>query len=116
MQHSIWLQLRNKRIMEGSLFDIHRPEQSQQQSTPLPPLDAKRAASSQQYVRALNNQFARSISFFVFEQLCVFSYYLVNLVSASMINLDEDDAFSCLCNPPPPLRNYRLNFWDFFQF
>ncbi|PNT53899.1 hypothetical protein POPTR_001G111100v4 [Populus trichocarpa] len=50
--------LRNKRIMEGSLFDIHRPEQSQQQSTPLPPLDAKRAASSQQYVRALNNQFA----------------------------------------------------------
>ncbi|KAL9406385.1 hypothetical protein Peur_003357 [Populus x canadensis] len=58
VQHSIWLQLRNKRIMEGSLFDIHRPEQSQQQSTPLPPLDAKRAASSQQYVRALNNQFA----------------------------------------------------------
>ncbi|KAH8521866.1 hypothetical protein H0E87_002775 [Populus deltoides] len=50
--------LRNKRITEGSLFDIHRPEQSQQQSTPLPPLDAKRAASSQQYVRALNNQFA----------------------------------------------------------
>ncbi|KAL3609972.1 hypothetical protein D5086_000992 [Populus alba] len=50
--------LRNKRIMEGSLFDIHRPEQSQQQSTPLPPLDAKRAASSQQHVRALNNQFA----------------------------------------------------------
>ncbi|XP_011029172.1 PREDICTED: uncharacterized protein LOC105128993 isoform X2 [Populus euphratica] len=56
--HSLWLQLRNKRIMEGSLFDIHRPEQSQQQSTPLPPLDAKRAASSQQHVRALNNQFA----------------------------------------------------------
>ncbi|KAG6788384.1 hypothetical protein POTOM_004449 [Populus tomentosa] len=50
--------LRNKRIMEGSLFDIHRPEQSLQQSTPLPPLDAKRAASSQQHVRALNNQFA----------------------------------------------------------
>ncbi|KAJ6962511.1 hypothetical protein NC652_001235 [Populus alba x Populus x berolinensis] len=50
--------LRNKRIMEGSLFDIHRPEQSQQQSTPLPPLDAKWAASSQQHVRALNNQFA----------------------------------------------------------
>ncbi|CAK7335437.1 unnamed protein product [Dovyalis caffra] len=50
--------LRNTRIMAGSLFDGHRPEPPQQQSTPLPPLDVKRAESSQQHVRALNNQFA----------------------------------------------------------
>ncbi|KAF9689395.1 hypothetical protein SADUNF_Sadunf01G0087800 [Salix dunnii] len=50
--------LRNKRIMEGSSFNIHRPEPSQQQSTPLPLLDANRADSSRQHVRALNNQFA----------------------------------------------------------
>ncbi|KAJ1416080.1 Ran binding domain [Sesbania bispinosa] len=39
--------------MEGSLFDVHRAEPSQQ-----PPLDMKRAESSQQHVRALNTQFA----------------------------------------------------------
>ncbi|KAJ6714535.1 RAN BINDING PROTEIN [Salix viminalis] len=50
--------LRNKWIMEGSPFDIHRPEPSQQQSTPLPLLDANRADSSRQHVRALNHQFA----------------------------------------------------------
>ncbi|XP_011033807.1 PREDICTED: uncharacterized protein LOC105132174 [Populus euphratica] len=48
--------LRNKRIMAGLLFDVHRPEPSQQQLTP--PLDVKRAESSQHHVRALNNQFA----------------------------------------------------------
>ncbi|KAJ6326823.1 hypothetical protein OIU78_013833 [Salix suchowensis] len=50
--------LRNKRITAGFLFDVHRPEPSQQQLTPLPPLDVKRAESSQLHVRALNNQFA----------------------------------------------------------
>ncbi|KAJ7003984.1 hypothetical protein NC653_009003 [Populus alba x Populus x berolinensis] len=48
--------LRNKRTMAGLLFDVHRPEPSQQQLTP--PLDVKRAESSQHHVRALNNQFA----------------------------------------------------------
>ncbi|KAJ6415262.1 hypothetical protein OIU84_004118 [Salix udensis] len=50
--------LRNKRITAGFLCDVHRPEPSQQQLTPLPPLDVKRAESSQLHVRALNNQFA----------------------------------------------------------
>ncbi|KAJ6703650.1 RAN BINDING PROTEIN [Salix viminalis] len=50
--------LRNKRITAGFLSDVHRPEPSQQQLTPLPPLDVKRAESSQLHVRALNNQFA----------------------------------------------------------
>ncbi|KAK7307831.1 hypothetical protein VNO77_41239 [Canavalia gladiata] len=49
---------RNKRIMEGSLFDVHRAEPSQQPSVATPPLDMKRAESSQQHVRALNTQFA----------------------------------------------------------
>ncbi|KAH8513501.1 hypothetical protein H0E87_006682 [Populus deltoides] len=42
--------------MAGLLFDVHRPEPSQQQLTPS--LDVKRAESSQHHVRALNNQFA----------------------------------------------------------
>ncbi|CAK8539381.1 unnamed protein product [Lathyrus sativus] len=49
---------RNKRIMEGSLFDVHRAEPSQQLMVATPPLDMKRAESSQQHVRALNTQFA----------------------------------------------------------
>ncbi|KAG5089883.1 hypothetical protein AAZX31_01G201600 [Glycine max] len=49
---------RNKRIMEGSLFDVHRAEPSQQPIVAAPPLDMKRAESSQQHVRALNTQFA----------------------------------------------------------
>ncbi|XP_050907180.1 uncharacterized protein LOC127120701 isoform X2 [Lathyrus oleraceus] len=49
---------RNKRIMEGSLFDVHRAEPSQQLMMATPPLDMKRAGSSQQHVRALNTQFA----------------------------------------------------------
>ncbi|KAL2348085.1 hypothetical protein Fmac_002085 [Flemingia macrophylla] len=49
---------RNKRIMEGSFFDVHRAEPSQQSMVAAPPLDAKRAESSQQHVRALNTQFA----------------------------------------------------------
>lgn len=49
---------RNKRIMEGSLFDVHRAEPSQQPMVAAPPLDMKRAESSQQHVRALNTQFA----------------------------------------------------------
>ncbi|MED6131298.1 hypothetical protein PIB30_117252 [Stylosanthes scabra] len=48
---------RNKRIMEGSLFDIHRAEPSQQ-TMAVPPLDTKRAEASQKHVRALNTQFA----------------------------------------------------------
>lgn len=55
------MQFRNKRIMEGSLFDIHRAEPSQQPIVAAPPLDMKRAESSQQHVRALNTQFARFI-------------------------------------------------------
>ncbi|XP_029127663.1 uncharacterized protein LOC109799801 isoform X2 [Cajanus cajan] len=51
---------RNKRIMEGSFFDVHRAEPSQQPkvAAAAPPLDMKRAESSQQHVRALNTQFA----------------------------------------------------------
>ncbi|KAL5098903.1 hypothetical protein RYX36_003230, partial [Vicia faba] len=49
---------RDKRIMEGSLFDVHRAEPSQQLMVATPPLDMKRAESSQQHVRALNTQFA----------------------------------------------------------
>lgn len=49
---------RNKRIMEGSLFDVHRAEPSQQSMVVALPLDMKRAESSQQHVRALNTQFA----------------------------------------------------------
>ncbi|BAU00512.1 uncharacterized protein HKW66_Vig0161380 [Vigna angularis] len=52
------MQFRNKRIMEGSLFDVHRAEPSQQPTVTAPPLDMKRAESSQQHVRALNTQFA----------------------------------------------------------
>ncbi|CAJ2650604.1 unnamed protein product [Trifolium pratense] len=48
----------NKRIMEGSLFDVHRAEPSQQLMGETPQLDMKRAESSQQHVRALNTQFA----------------------------------------------------------
>lgn len=55
------MQFRNKRIMEGSLFDVHRAEPSQQPIVAAPPLDMKRAESSQQHVRALNTQFARFI-------------------------------------------------------
>lgn len=51
-------QFRNKRIMEGSLFDVHRAEPSQQLMMATPSLDMKRAESSQQHVRALNTQFA----------------------------------------------------------
>ncbi|KAL5181870.1 Nuclear pore complex protein Nup50 [Glycine soja] len=40
---------RNKRIMEGSLFDVHRAEPSQQPIVAAPPLDMKRAESSQQH-------------------------------------------------------------------
>ncbi|KAK8472260.1 hypothetical protein PHAVU_002G153800 [Phaseolus vulgaris] len=44
--------------MEGSLFDVHRAEPSQQPMVAAPPLNMKRAESSQQHVRALNTQFA----------------------------------------------------------
>ncbi|XP_027361642.1 uncharacterized protein LOC113869501 isoform X3 [Abrus precatorius] len=44
--------------MEGSLFDFHRAEPSQQPMVATPQLDMKRAESSQQHVRALNTQFA----------------------------------------------------------
>ncbi|CAN6723293.1 unnamed protein product [Malus baccata var. baccata] len=49
---------RNKRIMAGSSFDSNRAEPSQEQLADTAPLDAQRAASSRQHVRALNNQFA----------------------------------------------------------
>ncbi|KAA8522338.1 hypothetical protein F0562_013301 [Nyssa sinensis] len=48
----------SKRIMAGSLFDVHRAESSQQQLMVTPPLDMRRAESSRQHVRALNTQFA----------------------------------------------------------
>ncbi|PNY09283.1 RanBP1 domain-containing protein [Trifolium pratense] len=44
--------------MEGSLFDVHRAEPSQQLMGETPQLDMKQAESSQQHVRALNTQFA----------------------------------------------------------
>ncbi|CAL0311689.1 unnamed protein product [Lupinus luteus] len=49
---------RNKRIMEGSLFDFRRAEPSQEPMVATPLLDMKQAESSQQHVRALNTQFA----------------------------------------------------------
>jgi len=51
--------------MEGSLFDVHRAEPSQQPMVAAPPLNMKRAESSQQHVRALNTQFARFIFYFM---------------------------------------------------
>uniref|UniRef100_A0A5B6ZHX1 RanBD1 domain-containing protein n=1 Tax=Davidia involucrata TaxID=16924 RepID=A0A5B6ZHX1_DAVIN len=48
----------SKRIMAGSLFDVHRAESSQQQLMATPPLDMRQAESSRQHVRALNTQFA----------------------------------------------------------
>ncbi|WVZ12125.1 hypothetical protein V8G54_016655 [Vigna mungo] len=47
------MQFRNKRIMEGSLFDVHRAEPSQQPTVTAPPLDMKRAESSQQHIYTL---------------------------------------------------------------
>ncbi|PON57505.1 Talin [Parasponia andersonii] len=49
---------RNKRIIVGSPFDVHRAEISQQPSMATPPLNLQRAESSRQHVRALNTQFA----------------------------------------------------------
>ncbi|KAL1354963.1 uncharacterized protein [Arachis hypogaea] len=43
--------------MEGSLFDVHRAEPSQE-TMAVPSLDMQRAESSQKHVRALNTQFA----------------------------------------------------------
>ena len=57
---SMVVQFRNKRIMAGSLFDTQRAEPSQQQPTATPPLDPQQAELSQQHVKALNTQFARS--------------------------------------------------------
>ncbi|KAF5734839.1 hypothetical protein HS088_TW15G00334 [Tripterygium wilfordii] len=48
----------NKRILAGSLFDVHRAEPSQQKSLAAPVLDVQRAELSRQHVRALNTQFA----------------------------------------------------------
>ncbi|KAI3779425.1 hypothetical protein L2E82_09143 [Cichorium intybus] len=44
--------------MMGSQFDFQRAESSQQKSIGTPSLDMRRAESSRQHVRALNNQFA----------------------------------------------------------
>lgn len=63
------MQFRNKRIMAGSSCDANRAEPSQEQSIDTPVLNAHRAASSRQHVRALNTQFARS-TLFLFLQLC----------------------------------------------
>ncbi|XP_031377285.1 nucleoporin NUP152 [Punica granatum] len=48
----------NKRIVAGSTFDIQRAEPSQHTLPVAPKLDAQRAESSRQHVRALNTQFA----------------------------------------------------------
>ncbi|KAJ7952382.1 Nuclear pore complex protein like [Quillaja saponaria] len=53
--------IQNKRIMEGSPFDVLRAEPSQRPSmatAATPPLNMQRAESSRQHVRALNTQFA----------------------------------------------------------
>ncbi|KAJ4954528.1 hypothetical protein NE237_011311 [Protea cynaroides] len=49
---------RSKRIIAASPFDDHRAEPSRQLPIAEPKLDAHRAASAQQHVRALNTQFA----------------------------------------------------------
>ncbi|KAK9927340.1 hypothetical protein M0R45_024527 [Rubus argutus] len=56
---------RNKRIMTGSSFDVHRAESSQEQSMATPSLDERRAESSRLHVRALNTQFARYDALFL---------------------------------------------------
>lgn len=61
--------------MEGSLFDVHRAEPSQQLMVSTPQLDMKRAESSQQHVRALNTQFARFI-FYLTSTNFAFSCFL----------------------------------------
>ncbi|VFQ63248.1 unnamed protein product [Cuscuta campestris] len=55
---SVPLQNQSKRLLDGSLFDSQRAEPSQQLSVSSPQLDMRRAESSRQHVRALNNQFA----------------------------------------------------------
>jgi hypothetical protein len=70
------MQFRKKRVMEGSTFDGHRAELSQQ-LTATTTLDIQRAKSSRQHVRALNTQFARSnflISVFIFYFLFLFLF------------------------------------------
>lgn len=57
----MWFQ--SKKIMVGAQFDFQRAESSQQKSIAAPSLDMRRAESSRQHVRALNNQFARSVIF-----------------------------------------------------
>jgi hypothetical protein len=71
------MQFRKKRVMEGSTFDGHRAELSQQ-LTATTTLDIQRAKSSRQHVRALNTQFARSnflISVFIFYFLFFIFYF-----------------------------------------
>lgn len=63
--------------MEGSTFDGHRAESSQQ-LTATTTLDMQRAKSSRQHVRALNTQFARSnflISVLLFDLFIYFYFF-----------------------------------------
>ncbi|ONK73339.1 uncharacterized protein A4U43_C04F29920 [Asparagus officinalis] len=50
--------LRSKRVMDAPSFDGHRAESSRQNRMEGIKLDAKRAESARQHVRALNTQFA----------------------------------------------------------
>ena len=77
------MQFRQKRIMEGSLFDVHRAEPSQQPIAVPPSLDMKRAESSQQHVRALNTQFARSIFLFYVNKFA-FTYFHISIFLFSL--------------------------------
>ena len=59
----IMLQLPSKRVMDGPSFDIHRAESSHQHVMAGPAtLDPRRAEAASKHVRALNSQFARSVS------------------------------------------------------
>lgn len=75
------MQFGNKRILAGSSFDIQRAEPSQQQKTKTPALDVRRAESSQQHVRALNTQFARSnYEYHNSKALLLFHYFLLHVL------------------------------------
>jgi len=57
------LQLPSKRVMDGPSFDVHRAESSHQHVMAGPAtLDPRRAEAASKHVRALNTQFARSVS------------------------------------------------------
>lgn len=86
---SLVVQFRNKRIMAGFPFDVHKAETSQQQPTSAPQLDLQRAESSRQHVRALNTQFARSLFYiytFVFLSVAFNWFFLLSSILVMVLS------------------------------